>query len=396
MRKDLKILILSANYGEGHTQVSRSLQKGFSNLGIQNVSIVNLFNEAHPIISSFTQYLYIKSFSMAPSLYGWSYYQTQHMRHDTKLSKWFNSFGIGRLREIIKDTQPDLVINTFPMLVMPMLREKTGIFIPTFTVLTDFVLHNRWIHNQIDKYYVATEDLKRKLVEEGISANRILTSGIPLRDQFNKSLDTSSSLQNKYGLDPMKKTVLIMAGAFGVMQNLDEICQRLLSDKSLQVLLVCGKNEALLNEMQTRFVNDSQMHIFGFIDLINELMGISSCIVTKPGGITLSESLHCNLPIVLFRPVPGQEKENARYLAEKGAAVIAQTANEIVQLIQQLLNDDQRLVAMRQSIGGLQKRDALQTIIFDILHEFQDIEKSRVQKAGINLGRKQGIYEYST
>lgn len=373
MGKDLTVLILSAGYGDGHVQVSRALQKKFFDQGVQNVRITDLFHEAHPLFNAITRYLYIKSFTVAPSLYGWCYYRTQQMRHDTVLSKWFNSFGLGKLREIIKAAKPDIVINTFPMLVMPVFREITGTIIPTFTVITDFVLHQRWIHSEIDKYYVATEDLKKKMVEMGVPPERIQVSGIPLRDAFEKPLNTVS-VQQKYALDPSKKTVLVMAGAYGVLQNLKEVCRTLLSHDHLQILLVCGKNDKLKQEMDNCFARDSNVHVFGFVENVHELMGIASCIVTKAGGITLSEALHCNLPTLLFQPAPGQEKENADYLAEKGAAIITHRSDELAEQIQQLLSDEQRLFAMREIIGSLRQPDASGTVVYDVLNECGRLE----------------------
>ncbi len=374
MNQDLKILILYASYGDGHVQVSKALQQCFYERGIHHVLMIDLFARAHPVMDAVTRFAYLKSCSYSPQLYGWSYYLTQNMRHNQTPVKWLNFFGIGALKEIIRVERPDAVINTFPMLAMPELRKQTGLHIPIFTVLTDFGLHSRWIHPEIDKYFVANEELKTAIIDKGIPAERIKVSGIPLRKAFRRPYNKNRIFQS-YGLDPSKKVVLIMAGAYGVLQNLKKICQALLYLGDIQILLVCGKNESLKERIKASFAQRHEINIFGFIEHIQELMAISSCMVTKAGGITLSEALALQLPVIVFRPLPGQEKENAFFLVKKGAALVAYRIEELVMKVKQIL-DKERMFQMEQAIHELQKNNASETIVIDILNEIVISEKT--------------------
>ncbi|WP_051331235.1 diglucosyl diacylglycerol synthase [Aneurinibacillus terranovensis] len=386
MNRDIKVLILFASYGDGHIQVSRVLQKSFLDSGISRVILKDLFAESHPFINALTRYLYIKSFSFAPFLYGWMYHRTKEMQHETRITQWFNSFGIRKLRYIIREEQPDVVINTFPMLVMPELRKRDGVFIPTYTVVTDFVLHNRWIHPQIDKFYVPTDDVKRKMMMKGIPADRIKVSGIPIRKGFETGQSPSDAYQ-KYGLDPSRKQILVMAGAYGVVQNLEKICRSFSLIPDLQMILVCGRNRSLQEEMEHHFAGNPCVRVLGFVENIHELMGVASCIVTKAGGITLSEAIAQSLPIIIFRPVPGQEMENARYLNKKGAAIIVNNTGELVREIGQLLDHKQHLNNMKEAVRALYRQRASSTIIEDILDSLDTNNKSYINKVAIR-----GIY----
>lgn len=377
MPEDLRVLILSASYGDGHIQVSRALASRFAEKGCRNVQIVDLFAEAHPYINALMRALYLKTYSFAPFLYGWVYYGSQSMSSDKHVFKWLNSFGLRKLQAIMREERPDVVINTFPMYTLLQWRQKAKQYIPIYTVLTDFTLHQRWIHPEIDRYYVATEDIKRKMIQHGVAEQRIRVSGIPLRDVFAKPFD-KKAIERKYQLKPGKKYVLVMAGAYGVLQNIDRICQNLLSDPDLHVLLVCGKNESLQKEMLARFSQHSAIRIFGFVEDVHELMSISSCIVTKAGGITLSEALAFHLPIIVFRPVPGQERDNALYLARKNAALVVQHPDELVRQIVYLLHDPERLEKMRQAAAQLQKRTACETVVCDVLQELGATSRSTV------------------
>lgn len=366
--RELKILILYASYGDGHVQVSKALQQSFFDKGIHNVLMIDLYANAHPLMDTITRFAYLISCSFCPQLYGWSYYLTQNMHFDRNPAKLLNTFGIGALKEIIRLEKPDAVINTFPMQTMPEIRKQTGLNIPIFTVLTDFVLHNRWIDQDVDQYFVANEELKRAIINKGIPAERIKVKGIPLRKAFCQPCD-KSQIFLRYGLDPAKKIVLIMAGAYGVMQSLKKICRALLHLEGIQILIVCGKNQSLKQKVEASFAQKPNIQIFGFIEHVQELMAVSSCMVTKAGGITLSEALSLQLPVVIFRPLPGQEKENAFFLAKKGAAMIAYQTEELVKKVESVLYKSENVSRMKQAIQELNKKNASETIVSDILKE---------------------------
>jgi processive 1,2-diacylglycerol beta-glucosyltransferase len=367
-KRERKILILYASYGDGHMQVSKALQQCFWERGLHNVLMLDLYASAHPLMDAITRFAYLTSCSFCPSLYGWSYYLTQNMQHNRTPVKFLNTFGIGALREFIRAERPDAVINTFPMAVMAELRKQAGLQIPIFTVLTDFVLHDRWIHQEIDQYFVANEELKTAIVNKGIPAERVKVSGIPLRKAFCQTYN-KNQLFLRYGLEPAKKIVLIMAGAYGVMRNLKKICRALLDLEDIQILLVCGKNQALKDRIEASFAQKPNICIFGFVEHIQELMSISSCMITKAGGITLSEALSLQLPVIVFRPLPGQEKENATFLENKGAARIACKIEELVEHVEQILYKRQQVVQMKKAIRALQRKDASEAIVLDIINE---------------------------
>jgi processive 1,2-diacylglycerol beta-glucosyltransferase len=366
--QELKVLILYASYGDGHIQVSKALQQCFLDKGVNRVQMVDLYASAHPLLDAVTRFVYLVSCSYCPGLYGWSYYLTQNMQHKWTPVKFLNTFGIGALREIIRLERPDAVINTFPMAVMSELRKQAGLKIPIFTVLTDFVLHDRWLHQEIDKYYVATEELKTAIINKGIPAGRIKVSGIPLRQAFYRQYNKNQILLH-YGLDPLKKIVLIMAGAYGVMQSLKRLCQALLHLEGIQILLVCGKNQSLKERIEATFDQNPNISIFGFVEHIEALMAISSCLITKAGGITLSEALALNLPAIIYRPLPGQERENAFFLAKKGAVMIADNTEEVVRSVRQIVYQEQQALQMQQAGRMLQGKNASEMIVNDVLNE---------------------------
>jgi processive 1,2-diacylglycerol beta-glucosyltransferase len=365
-------MILTASYGDGHLQASRALKQRFLHQGIDQVQIVDLMKEAHPLLNTITTSLYVKSTQTSKfglNYYGWSYYVTRDSKQDGTWSKYFNLLGKKKLKEMIDQERPDAIINTFPFGAAPEIGRQLGI--PTFTVVTDYALHARWIHPDTDKYYVATEELKAEMMCKGLTSGQIEVSGIPIRQAFYDISPTKNSFLER--MDPSKKIVLILAGSYGVLKNIEEMVSSLLIKDACQLAVVCGRNQKLEHRLNLLYAGNSNVHIFGFIENIHELMAVSSCIVTKAGGLTLSEALVLQVPIFIFKPFAGQEKENAIFLSQKGVASISHNTDELAAQILHILSNESYAQEIKYRMASFQKGAASDLIVRDIL---QTIERS--------------------
>ncbi|KEQ25757.1 MGDG synthase family glycosyltransferase [Paenibacillus tyrfis] len=360
------ILILYASYGDGHLQVAKALQQRFARLGIDRVKLVDLLAEAHPFMNAITRYVYLKSSTLGPDLYGWSFYLTQHLKHDTAFTKMLNRFGTRKFKQMLQAERPDAIIYTFPLPVVSGLISSTGSTVRTYTILTDFVLHQRWIHPDIDKYYAATEQLKRQIAASGVPEHRIDVSGIPLRSAFSEPI-RRQHVCRKYGLEPSKPVVCLMAGAYGVLKHISGMGRALLQLDEIELVFVCGRNKPLKEQIEASFDRHPRVRILGYVEHIHELMAISSCLITKAGGITLSEALAMRLPVIVFRPLPGQEKENARFLAQQGAVEIAQRPEELTSLVKRIVSLPGQAERMKAAMEELYRGDAAKAIVSDML-----------------------------
>jgi len=363
-----KILILTANYGNGHMQVAKTLYDECKSQGFEHVIVSNLYQESNPIVSEVTQYLYLKSFSIGKQFYRLFYYGVDKIYNKRKFNIYLK-MGNKRLDELIQLHNPDIIIITFPMIVVPEYRNKTGKVIPTFNVMTDFCLHKIWVHENIDRYYVATDYVKQKLVEIGTHPSDVKVTGIPIRPQFEVDVP-KSIIYKKYGLSSDKKVLLIMAGAHGVLKNVKELCEALLLDSEVQIVVVCGKNAALkqsLSELEQAHPN--QLKALGYVEQIDELFRVTDCMITKPGGITLTEATAIGVPVILYKPVPGQEKENALFFEDYGAAIVINRHEDILESVTNLLQDEEKLESMKQNIKKLHLKQSSQTILEDIVEQ---------------------------
>ncbi|MBM7568953.1 MGDG synthase family glycosyltransferase [Paenibacillus sacheonensis] len=363
----MKIMILYASYGDGHLQAARAISEAIVDRGLGEPLLVDLLAEAHPWINAVTRRVYMRSYSLIPGLYGWLYDRTKPMKHDSVFAIWLHSFGRGRLRRILERERPDAVIHTFPLLAMPALKKRTGLRIPTCTVVTDFDLHRRWVHPDIDRYYVPTEDMKKELHALGISGRRICVSGIPIRRGF-RSASVDPEQCARFGFRIGSPVVLVMAGAQATVSGVSAMISPLFGYPDLTVAVVCGRNAALASSLPEQFGEagaEGRLRVFGYVEAMHELMAQAACIVTKSGGVTLAESLSLDLPIFVYRPVPGQERNNARFLEGKGAARITETPEQLTQEIVQLLHDP--VLRMQHAIRArkFRFRDSAVTVALD-------------------------------
>ncbi|WP_456266969.1 MULTISPECIES: diglucosyl diacylglycerol synthase [unclassified Bacillus (in: firmicutes)] len=368
MNTNKKILILTANYGNGHMQVAKTLYDECKSKGFEHVVVSNLYQESNPIVSEVTQYLYLKSFSIGKQFYRLFYYGVDKIYNKRKFNLYLK-MGNKRLDELIQLHNPDIIIITFPMIVVPEYRNKTGKVIPTFNVMTDFCLHKIWVHENIDRYYVATDYVKQKLMEIGTHPSDVKVTGIPIRPQFEADVP-KSMIYKKYGLSSDKKVLLIMAGAHGVLKNVRELCEALLLDSEVQIVVVCGKNAALKQSLSVlEQAHPDQLKALGYVEQIDELFRVTDCMITKPGGITLTEATAIGVPVILYKPVPGQEKENALFFEDYGAAIVINRHEDILETVTNLLQNEEKLETMKQNMKKLHLKHSSQTILEDIVEQ---------------------------
>ncbi|WP_054949351.1 MGDG synthase family glycosyltransferase [Numidum massiliense] len=379
MRYKYNILISTANYGEGHKQAARALQQAFGQYkDTFDVDVLDFANMVHPVFSSVTQYCYEQSVKKAPKLYGLLYKQTERFTPTSRFHRRVSMLGVEKMKAYLRDKQPDAIVNTFPFPAgsASLLKEHGLLDVPTTTVITDHALHPQWIHKRTDFYFVGSERVKRGLINYGIPAENVQITGIPIRQGFHETYDRQA-LKQKYDLDE-RPTVLVMGGWHGVFNA--ALCEWLVkaSDR-VQVIFVCGRDQKLQHKLWPLQVNYAdRVRVFGFVNNIPELMAVSDFIMTKAGGLTTSEALAMGLPMLLFRPIPGQEEENARYLIGEGAAYIARNQQQLMRTYSMLCNSPETLASMKKNVERIKPFNCSDKIIRSTLKLIHAREKAAV------------------
>ena len=139
---------------------------------------------------------------------------------------------------------------------------------------------------------------------------------------------------------------------------------------NLQIIAIAGRNKDM-KEKFTKLVDDTSRHetikILEYTNKVPELMSISDLVVTKPGGLTTTESLASGLPIIVINPIPGQEEENAEFLEKNGVAIWLKKEDNIKEILENIFNNPDKMLDMKIKARLLAKKNSTQDICKIIL-----------------------------
>lgn len=340
------ILILTANYGSGHRQVARALAESLhkSRPGLE-FTILDYSAFLDPFIQRLTRAGYYHSIRHFPIGYHLYYQATDTLDPDSFWQRRLNHAGLAKFTRALSEIRPKVVVATFPLAagVLSHLR-KTGVLsVPVITVITDYVVHNQWIHPFTDHYIVASDEVADGLRQRGVPLSKIVASGIPVLPAYAKPW-TPNEARRRLGLDPERKTLLFMGGGDGIF-GLNPL--NLLKDDGHQGIILTGRNKELYEQLSYVRESSPSWRVLGELDDAMLPMCAADLLVTKAGGVTVSEALALGLPMILVHPLPGQEVANARYLRRHRAALVSRDPKRTEAHIHHLLDND----AFRHAMG---------------------------------------------
>ena len=316
----MKILIFYASYGGGHLNAAKSI-KDCINIKYKNndVELIDCMKYVNKAIEKVTTAAYREMAKKAPWAWGKIYSDSQKgpLAH---ISSRSNQILAVKLLKLLREKQPDLIISTHPFgsQMCSYLKRKGKITAKIATIMTDFAPHDQWLvgHDFTDYFFVANDKMKQYLIEKNIPENEIYVSGIPISNRFLKDYDKTQILE-KYGLSNKKKTVLFFGGGefgLGRTKTAQIFEDFVTANSNIQIIAIAGKNPKMkesFEDIVNNTHNSNFVKILEFTNEVPELMSVSDLVVTKPGGLTTSESLASHLPMVIINPIPGQEEENA-------------------------------------------------------------------------------------
>ncbi|MDQ6766487.1 MAG: UDP-N-acetylglucosamine 2-epimerase [Candidatus Eremiobacteraeota bacterium] len=307
---------------------------------------------------------YIGIVKLLPQLYKFAYDQAERATKISAFKTWLHRYTALNLRQFVAELRPDVVVcsHAFPCGVMAEYKREFSDAPPVVGIVTDFVVHPFWIHRNIDKYAVATAGMRQTLVSRGVAPSRVVVTGIPIDCRFGHAMSKRRARQ-LLGLAPEVTTLLLMGGGLGIgpLENAMLAIDRL--KKDVQTVVVVGKNKSLekrLNEVATTM--HGRVKVVGFIQNVYDYMRAADILVSKPGGLTSSEALVTQLPIIMLRPLPGQEERNTRYLQERGVGLRVDRSRDITAALEHLLDSPSTLERMRRNARSLAHPEAAQSV----------------------------------
>lgn len=347
-----RILILSASVGNGHTVAAESLKKAFEIKRLASeVRHEDTLAHTNPLFRRLYGKSYLDLVAAAPEVLGWMYDQMDEPWKNEKRRLFLEKLNTQYLVKMVREYDPDWIVCThfLPAEIVSDLKAKGKLKCPQAIVVTDFDMHALWLCRNYEHYFVALDETRAYLQTLGFPQDKISVSGIPIAPIFSEE-KSKSEMREKYGLEAETPTVILSLGGFGV-GKIDTLLDPLRSVKRpMQVLAMCGKNEELKKKLEAANA-DGPVKIIpvGYTTEMDEYMSASDLIVGKPGGLTTCEALAKGLVFVIVNPIPGQEERNSDHLLENGAAIRSNNPATLGYKIERLLNDPERLAAMRNN-----------------------------------------------
>lgn len=360
----MRVLCLTVSAGSGHIKAAEAIEKYFSNhyndIEFETIDTLKYIN---PIVDKLVIGGYLQSLKKTPSIYGKIYKFADSEDTLSNISSIINQILSIKLKGLIEDYKPDVILCThpFPLEMVSKLKKKNKITTPTVAILTDYAPHSFWFYSHIDAYVIPNEDFVQDLIEKGIEPNTIYPLGIPVSEEFLKKIEKSYA-KKPLGLED-KLTVLLMGGGLGI-GNIKDIFEKLSFSKlDIQIIACTGQNIKLKNQLiEISSRSNKKSIIFDFTDKVNLLMSASDILISKPGGLTITEALIKELPIVINSAIPGQEEKNADYLLNNGIAARIHTDDSVVSILMQIINSKNRLKHMAEACREKAKPNAARDI----------------------------------
>jgi len=361
----MNILFLTAATGGGHVKAALALmQQMEKQIPDCKTSLVDSLKYVNPMVDKLVTGTYLKTVKNVPGIYGKLYDFSEKDEFITDLVKGFNNILSHRLYKLFEQYVPDAVVctHTMPLQMLSRLKRKGLLHIPLIGIVTDFSNHYFWKLDRVDAFIVAHECIKDDMVKMGIPEDRIHTYGIPVAEDFLVTSVDRSLILKKWGLEN-KPTILLMGGSLG-FGDIQAVFTSLLSvRREIQIIAVTGSNKKLKSHLEKLAYNsDKNIQILGYTDKISELMDVSSLLITKPGGITISEALVKKLPILIISPIPGQEERNAQFLMNAGASIRLIQGDDMELLLERILDRPYVMQKMSEAAGRLAKPNACEDI----------------------------------
>ncbi len=363
-----RVLILYASAGLGHEKAAKGILEAYRELypevDVRRVDVLSLIS---PFVRGFYKKVYAFQIQYAPWLWGafyysfnvpWIYFFMRFVRRAV------NSGGGAGIEKTLIHEKPSVIIHTHFLSteIASHLKENKKIDARMLTVMTDYLPHIVWIGSGVDVYTVALPETKEGLVKRGVPEEKIKVLGIPVERKFSTKQDPKA-LRRKLSLREDVFTVLVTSGGAGI-GAVEDVIQGLGALKAdIQVMGVCGTNKKLQSRLSGLARRDPRIKLFGFVNNMEELMEASDLVIGKGGGLTVTECLAKEKPMILFRSVPGQESRNAACVQRHRAGIATDSVTRVVSAVSEFLKSPQEMQLYKEGVLAMARPGAAEAIV---------------------------------
>ncbi len=350
MERKKRILILTADAGFGHRSaanaVAAALQEKYADQC--KVEVLNpLDDKRTPILLRDSQSDYDKLVRKAPELYRLGYDASDATIPSALMESAVTVMLYEVMRDMIRKYEPDAILTTYPLYQAPLAAVYSlfRTFIPTSAVITDLAtVHRMWFNPSMDTCLVPTTVVQDLAINYGVAAEKVHVTGIPVHPNIPRETRSKAEIRRELGWND-QLTILAVGSrrVTGLMEILNVVNH---FGIPLQLVVVAGKDEETYADLkQTNW--HIPVHLYEFVSDMPAFMHASDLIICKAGGLIVTESLACGLPMMLIDVIPGQETGNAEYVIQNGAGEQVSTPIEALETLMHFMQNGQSLLKYR-------------------------------------------------
>jgi processive 1,2-diacylglycerol beta-glucosyltransferase len=357
------IVIATVTAGAGHVQAATALSEAWRSLWPRDrITQLDVLDFTTKLYRKLYSESYLQLVRHAPELWAMVFKKTDRPDRMKKWSRVRKTVARLTLHPFVRHLQslrPAAVLCThfLPLELMGYFKTSKKSLPPplTVSVVTDFEAHALWMDPAADLYCVAAPETQSGLVARGVDPALVMPTGIPVSLRFSKA-PTLRQARKQAGLRDDLPVLLVLGGGFGV-GPVEQILSELNKRKSTtQIVVVCGRNAELRRKLAILDMRHP-LRLLGFVENMQDWLATADLVLTKPGGLTTSESLALGKPILVLNPIPGQEEANSDFLLEHGAAVKVNRVEDLTYRLDSLLGK-QKLTALARAAARLGRPQA--------------------------------------
>ncbi len=364
----MKVLVVYATAGAGHRKAAEAIAHGLKSSGLNHdVFLVDSLDHTNLFFKKAYSGVYTFLITWTPALWGFFFalldipFLRRTVRFVRRIYNFVNAY---RFEAYLQKEHFDCIISTHFLAneVAAALKRSGKIRALIIGVVTDFDVHSIWLAEGIDHYVVASDWTAEKIISMGIPKEKVAVTGIPTHENFFRAKNVAQ-LRTKMNMQQGRFTVLIATGSFGI-GPIEEIIEQM---KDFQVAVICGHNKNLYQRLKG--LGSETIKVFGLVHNMDEMMGLSDVMITKPGGLSISEALVSGLPMIFFNAIPGQETNNVRVLASYGVGISGCSISQIAAEVKRLESSPAEYAQLKEKIKALARPDAVKSIMALCSHE---------------------------
>lgn len=347
----MRIMMLSANTGEGHNSSAKAIMEVLQARGVE-CELVDCLAFLSPSFSRFICDWHVRIYQHTPRVFDKGYRLMENTANPDSFSPICEllSLGAGKLYAHLTRQQYDVVVCVHPFagVMITEVKKSWELSIPTMLVATDYTCSPTVEQCDVDAFCVPHPAVREEFFQAGIRADKQFLCGIPVRQVFYEPAQRAKA-RAELGLPQEATVVLVMCGSMGLgpIQSIAIKTLEQMPEDGVMVA-VCARNEKLREEMND--VDDNRLRVLGFIDNFPRYLAAADLLLTKPGGLSSTEAANMHIPMVFINMVGGCESRNFDLFLKNGYAVGSDDPEETVRIAIRMVWDQASRARIREKL----------------------------------------------